>query len=145
MCFNKNDKLFQEQDWSSAHLQKRIIFWQSFAIVHHCCCWSAFGGRTGGTGFGRAAVPRRRRTVFSLWQVCHNISKAEAEANFINELGSQQKEVDTLPSNTGMYILCMYVYLVCICTHTSVEDSAMKTASCLRRSGGGCVGGGGGR
>ena len=28
------------------------------------------------------------------------------------------------------YVLCMYVYIVCICTHTSVEDSAMNAASC---------------
>ena len=30
----------------------------------------------------------------------------------------------------SMYVLCMYVYIVCICTHTSVVDSAMNAASC---------------
>ena len=102
MCFNKNDKLFQEQDWSSAHLQKRIIFLAKFChsaplLLLIGIRWTDWGHRLRPCG---STAPRR--TVFSLWQVCHNISKAEAEANFINELGSKQKEVGTLPSNTGM-------------------------------------------
>ena len=81
--------------------------------------WTDWGHRLRPCG---STAPRRRRTMFSLWQVCHNISKAEAEANFINELGSQQKEVDTLPSNTGMYILCMYVYIVCMYMYTYIRS-----------------------
>ena len=130
MCFDRNNKLFLETrlELSSPSKEDNILakFCHSAPLLLLIGIrWTDWGHRLRPCG---STAPRR--TVFSLWQVCHNISKAEAEANFINELGSKQKEVGTLPSNTGMYILCMYVYLVCICTHTSVEDSAMNAASC---------------
>ena len=113
MCLDKNDKLFLgtrlELSSPSKEDNIQVKFCHSAPLLLLIGIrWTDWGHRHRPCG---STAPRR--TMFSLWQVCHNISKAEAEANFINELGSKQRrQVHYPPIQVCKYVLVNIHFLL---------------------------------